>query len=166
MFTAAKSPISGKPSLPTELSDTLALGEEKCILVVDDNLELREGVGDILEGTGYQVLTAANGQAALDLLRKKPGKIDLILSDMVMPRMNGKELYRVLREQQIDVKFIMMTGYPLENGGKELLEEGVLFWIEKPFTPDELIEHLQLALESSESEEKKRVPAISGQSWP
>jgi two-component system, cell cycle sensor histidine kinase and response regulator CckA len=91
-------------------------------------------------------LVAGDGRSALDLLREHEGEIDLVLSDMVMPGMGGMALYQTLRQEWPDLKMIVMTGYPLANKDKTLLADGVVPWLRKPFTVEEIAEKIRMVL--------------------
>jgi two-component system, cell cycle sensor histidine kinase and response regulator CckA len=120
----------------------------KRILIVEDNLATRTGIQDTLELMGHRTLVADNGRSALKLLREREGDIDLVLSDMVMPGMGGMALYQTLRQEWPDLKMILMTGYPLANKDKTLLADGVVPWLRKPFTIEEIAEKISVALNS------------------
>lgn len=126
---------------PTPDSDSPTLrGMKGTILVVEDELFLREGVRDILELAGYTVYTADSGQAGIETLRQ--GNIpDLIVSDITMPTMDGWEFLNAVRseEQWVDLPFIFLTARGEredENLGKEL---GADDYVKKPFAPDDLL---------------------------
>jgi two-component system cell cycle sensor histidine kinase/response regulator CckA len=124
-------------------------GRGEIILVVEDSPPAREATQAILEMQGYRVLAAANGEEGLEIFRKYGSAIDLVLSDLVMPVMGGIELYRTLQASHTDLRFMIMTGYPLEDGGKELLEQGIVAWIQKPFSIAELTRKVNSVLHRS-----------------
>lgn len=102
------------------------------ILLVEDNDYAREAFGDILDAFGYEVLGAPNGPEALALLDRNPGRIDLVISDLVMPGMNALELHEALHTVQEDVKMLIVTGYPMPNTGMALVGRADVSWIRKP----------------------------------
>ena len=116
------------------------------ILLVEDEAAVRRMVRDILEERGYRVLDAASGEEALRLVNERP--VDLLLTDLVMPGMGGRELARHLCQRQPTLKVVFMSGYdqggPLGGGPKEA---GV-FFVEKPFAPANLARTLREALDS------------------
>lgn len=116
---------------------SLAGGQETILLVEDDELT-REALRDILGSLGYRVLATSTGLEAMYLYDKHKDPIDLVLTDMVMPEMNGVEFYQALEARYPGVKVMVATGYPLDDKGKELLERGVLAWIQKPFSTREI----------------------------
>ena len=106
------------------------------ILLVEDNEEVRSATAQVLEMLGYQVITAAHGRAALDIVRRRRS-IDLLLTDLVMPRgMSGIELARAVRQLSADLPVLLMSGY--SPAGLELNGELHCGFIAKPFRPAEL----------------------------
>jgi signal transduction histidine kinase len=94
------------------LSSVVTLGGSERILLVDDNQEYRQSTGALLEALGYRVTAAADGEEALATFNAAPGGFDLVLSDVGMPRMGGRELARRLRESGVPV--ILMSGHSEE----------------------------------------------------
>src|SRR5262249_30283080 len=109
------------------------VGGSETILVVEDEDALREVTARMLRRTGYAVLTAADGPEALQLVAEHQGPIDLLVSDVVMPRMLGREVAERLQEVQPDLRVLYVSGYaePI-LGSKGTLEPGVRL-LEKPF---------------------------------
>ncbi|MEV4349360.1 ATP-binding protein [Actinoplanes sp. NPDC049596] len=114
-------------------------GHGETLLVVEDEAALRDVAGRILSGAGYQVLKAECGAQALDVAARHSGQIDLLLSDVVMPGMLGKELAERLVRERPDTRVLYMSGYAqpvLHSQGT--LDPGVAL-LEKPFTADDLL---------------------------
>ncbi len=107
-----------------------------CVLVVDDEEEMRQFLAEYLNEFGYQVDCAANGQEAIQ--KYKNGHFDVVLSDLSMSPMNGLELLGEIRKMDSDVVFIMMTGYPSLNSAMEAMKMGAADYITKPFNVDEI----------------------------
>jgi PAS domain S-box-containing protein len=103
------------------------------ILVVDDEEAVREVTADLLRELGYDVATAFDGVDAVEYYERNADEIDLIILDLVMPRMGGRECYRALKELNPDVRTVLCTGYGFNIAAQELLDEGVLDFISKPF---------------------------------
>jgi len=111
-----------------------APGAGQTVLVVEDEAALREVTRRLLSRNGYQVLAAAGGQGALDLLASHRGLIDVLLTDVVMPRMQGREVAERVRALQPGARVLYMSGYTQGLLGEQgVLEPGVQL-IEKPFT--------------------------------
>ena len=119
--------------------------EKKTILVVDNGETMRETLLKILEREGYNVLTAKDGQAALEVLREN--KINLIISDVCMPRMDGNKLLKQAKAVLPEVEIILMTGHGKMEMGFEALKEGAFDFIQKPFTKWALNKTVKQALE-------------------
>lgn len=116
------------------------------ILVVDDEELIRETLTEILKNAGYQILTGENGVEALEVYKKHRDKIDLIISDMGMPHMNGMELFKNLKSLDPEVRLIFSTGY-LEHGSKsDLLQKGAKDVIFKPFRVQDLLNTITAAM--------------------
>ena len=113
----------------------------KMVLVVEDERPLRFMTREILERNGYAVLDAGDGQAALELSRDHDGPIDLLLTDVVMPRMQGTELADAIRLQRPEIAVVYMTGYAREA----FRDRGVrpVALVEKPVTEAHLLDMLR-----------------------
>jgi nitrogen-specific signal transduction histidine kinase len=118
------------------------------ILVVDDEPGVRELVRIILEEHGYTVLEAGHGEEALQVCQRHAGSIHLLLSDVVMPGLIGAPLVERVRALRPAVKVLFMSGYTDDViGDRGMLGSDVLF-LQKPFTPEVLIEKVRDALKS------------------
>jgi PAS domain S-box-containing protein len=116
------------------------------ILLAEDEPDVRSLVKLTLEAHGYQVLSTSDGDEALALLTKCPASVDLLLSDLVMPRMGGRELARMARALKPGIVVLMMSGYAPE----EVNAEGPLIsdwhFLRKPFAPPQLLDKVREAL--------------------
>jgi PAS domain S-box-containing protein len=113
-------------------------GQGETILVVEDEPVVRSLVLRILEAYGYRVYQAPTGASALEFLSKPGTEVDLVVSDIVMPRMSGRELGAKLREQFPGLPILYMSGYSGADIKQQgLIEEGAPF-LQKPITPDAL----------------------------
>jgi PAS domain S-box-containing protein len=116
------------------------------LLVVEDAEDLREITELILTRNGYHVITASNGRAALDVVKNYAAKIDLLLTDVVMPHMQGPELAKRVLALHPEIRVLYMSGYAQPMlGDSGILEEGILL-IEKPFTEPVLLAKVEQAL--------------------
>lgn len=122
------------------------------LLIIDDEAELREVMIAILEDSATEIRQAANGSEALELLQTE--KFDAVLSDERMPKKTGLEVLKWMREHNISIPFIIHTGY----GQKEMVQEaqrlGVFAFIDKPWNERQLIQTVERALESGQSQVK------------
>jgi two-component system, cell cycle sensor histidine kinase and response regulator CckA len=126
-----------------------ALASGATILVVEDERPVRSTVRQLLERHGYQVLEAANGLDALELVTSRGGEINLVLSDMVMPGMGGIELAGRVRAIAPKLPVLLMTGYTEEaisRAGERPLDEHI---IEKPFTLMTMLQKVSVAMNRS-----------------
>src|SRR5438874_2084028 len=116
------------------------------ILLVEDEPEVRNVICRVLGKHGFTVLQAADGLDALELLNSQTAPIDLLISDVVMPNMNGIELRKRLLETRPDLKVIFLSGYPEGMLQRETLSAKNTFLIEKPFTPSQLADKVKAVL--------------------
>ncbi len=115
------------------------------ILLVEDEEAVRAFGARALAARGYSVLEAANGAEALDLVDRNPDKIDLIVSDVVMPEMDGPTMFGELRKRGVAAKVIFVSGYAEEAFAKNLPEGQDFGFLAKPFTLKQLIEAVKNA---------------------
>jgi two-component system cell cycle sensor histidine kinase/response regulator CckA len=99
------------------------LGGTETILVGEDEVALRDLARDVLEGLGYSVLLAANGEEAVEMFEAERNKIDMMLLDVVMPRMGGHEAYERIHAISPDLPVIFMTGYSSETVQSRFLKQ-------------------------------------------
>lgn len=118
------------------------------ILLVEDNDQLRQALADAIEGLGYRVFTAADALEALGVARGLEIRIDLVVSDLVMPGMNALELYEALRERSYGGKMLIVTGYAMPHTGMSLAEKPGVAWTNKPVRIEQLRLLLAQLLES------------------
>lgn len=115
------------------------------ILVIDDDSVIRDGVKRILANAGHVSRSFAKGQLAIEHLKQNP--VDLVISDLKMPGMSGLDVLKVIRELQPEVPIIIMTGYSTVDTAVEVMKHGAVDYLAKPFSPDQLLEKVDLALE-------------------
>src|SRR6266571_1993257 len=116
----------------------------KTILVVEDDPALLRGLKDNFENQGYHVRTANNGQKGLDALLKEPP--DLLLLDLMLPKVNGYEICRVARSRQLEMPIIMLTAKGQEDDIVRGLEMGADDYVTKPFSIRELLARVKAFL--------------------
>ena len=109
------------------------------ILVIDDEPLVRNVVSVALRQQGYDVVSAADGQEAVDALRRLDGLVDLAIIDMVMPGMDGHECFLALREINPSLRAVLSTGWASEGTLQKVLESGMLGLIQKPYQADQLV---------------------------
>lgn len=126
-------PTTPKFIQPQEIN-SMQSGRGETILLVEDELDVLKTAQAMLQYLGYQVITAGNGREALAVYAKHRTKIALVLSDMVMPDMDGLALLNSLKAHNPAIKVVLMSGYPLDQEEARLLEQGVVDWFQKPLT--------------------------------
>jgi signal transduction histidine kinase/ActR/RegA family two-component response regulator/HAMP domain-containing protein len=150
-------PSVSTPSVPAPVPEQSEVnrGQGETILVVEDNEATRASVSEILASLGYRVLQASEGKEAMQVFAREAGKIDLILSDLVMPGMGGSELVRQLKTTAPEQRILLMTGYPL-GSTRELLESGTVHWLQKPLTGTKLARAVREALSGEGERDQTR----------
>jgi DNA-binding NtrC family response regulator len=110
--------------------------EKPSILVVDDELLIRDLLYDFFTGQGWSISVAENGEKALEMLSEKP--VDLILSDIKMPEMDGLTLASRVRQSHPHLPVVLMTGYPSVDTAVSALRNKVEDYVIKPFNINQL----------------------------
>jgi PAS domain S-box-containing protein len=108
------------------------------VLLVDDEEVVLEVGQELLEAMGYRVLTAKDGKGAIKVYGKNQDNIDIVVLDMVMPKMGGGEAYDRMKEINPNVKVLLSSGYSIDGEASEILERGCDGFIQKPFTMKQL----------------------------
>jgi len=142
-------PEAGEKKTAAPIAAPPAEAGPETILIVDDEAGIRELLEKILRRHGYEVLEAGDGEEALAVFREHPGAIDLLITDVMMPRVGGPELVERLRKQGISPKVIYVSGYtddPNIYAGK--FPAGTAF-LEKPFTLPSLLAKVREVLKSA-----------------
>jgi DNA-binding NtrC family response regulator len=114
------------------------------ILLVEDDASVREAMAGVLRDEGYGVETAADGQEAIDKMRSG---IDLVVADLVMPRMDGRELLRWVTQNHPGTGVVLMTGYGTIPQAVDAIKAGAAAYLTKPLDPGELLVQVRKALE-------------------
>ncbi|HSR54274.1 MAG TPA: PAS domain S-box protein [Acidobacteriota bacterium] len=144
LFPAQQAQASSQSAVEGRREGEDAASQE-CILVVDDDGSIRELAAHMLEKNGYAVLTAKGGSQAIDLYRRQGHSISLVLLDMTMPQMDGKQTFRELLKLDPEVRVVLSSGYNEESVG-ELMEEGLSGFLQKPYRPRDLLQTVRRAL--------------------
>ncbi|MCP4415015.1 MAG: response regulator, partial [Chloroflexi bacterium] len=130
----------------TEVLTEIPLGEGETILLVEDNQILLEATRAVLISLNYRVITAVNGEDALNLYRDQLDKIDLILADVVMPNFDGFELVEALQQHTPPPKMLLMSGFPRDKEQTSEVKQFISGWLQKPVDLYQLAEALRAAL--------------------
>ena len=137
----------GSALAPVEAPSALRSGHGETLLVVEDQAGVRELVRNTLEDMGYSVLTAEDGEEAIERVSEFGKKVDLMVTDVIMPRLGGPETVRRLRATEPDLKVVYVSGYSEEDLGMNDLAEPNTLFLRKPFGLEELCRTVQSLLE-------------------
>jgi CheY-like chemotaxis protein/two-component sensor histidine kinase len=153
--TLFKIHLPAHPDLPAELppeakADPRQMRGTETILVVEDDDRVRTATQRILEDSGYRVLPAPHGAAALEILRAEAGRIDLVLSDVVMPGMSASELLGAIRDTA-QIPILFMSGYTDNSIVNHGILEGELPFIHKPFSLRSLLLKIREVLDQGDA---------------
>ncbi len=116
------------------------------ILIVDDEDIVLKSCLRVLQKLDYEIETAYSGQTALDNLEKN--KYDIVVTDLMMPGMDGMQLLKEIKKRYPEVMVITLTGYATVETARQALKAGAFDYIPKPFTPDELRNVIENAVKS------------------
>ncbi|HKZ42053.1 MAG TPA: response regulator, partial [Candidatus Hodarchaeales archaeon] len=111
----------------------------KTILVVDDNQDMLEVLILILKDYGFSVLSAKDGEDGLKVFTDHRGSIDVVLSDIVMPKLNGVDMAKTIMLADPEARIVFMSGYDLTEEGRDFKTAWNVRWLHKPFA----VEHLK-----------------------
>lgn len=133
------------------LQRSLPAGHGELILVVDDELSIRQITAETLEAYGYRVISAADGTEALAIYARQGGEISLVLTDVLMPFMDGPATIRALRRINPKIKIIAASGLTAHEKNAELPSSQVKAFLTKPYTAQKLLETIRAVLETDRS---------------
>ena len=122
-------------------------GGTETILLVEDEVMLRELAGTVLEGKGYKVLKAVDGEEAFEMYRRHADEIALVVSDLGLPKLTGEELFARIRELNTVAKVILASGYIEPELKSQLLKAGAKELIQKPYVPREILKKIREVLD-------------------
>ncbi len=117
--------------------DDVQAGQETVLLIDDEEMIIDIG-SKMLESLGYKVMSATGGRTGLRTYEKDRDKIDLVILDMIMPDLSGKETFDALRRMNPSVRVLLSSGYSLDSQAEEIMQSGCKGFIQKPFTMAEL----------------------------
>jgi PAS domain S-box-containing protein len=132
-----------------EVVQPVELGGET-VLLAEDETEVRVFTKHLLEEYGYKVMTAADGQDAIDQFKVYKNEIQLVLLDVIMPNKSGKEVYDEIKQITPDIKVLFMSGYPADIIQKHDITEKGFAYIEKPASPTKLLRKIREVLDKNE----------------
>ena len=101
----------------------------------------------MIDSDGYQVIHARNGREALEIYQEHSQEIDLVILDMMMPELSGHEAFRQIKKINPSVKVLLSSGYSQDGQVQDMLNEGVLGFIQKPYAINELLNKIRFTID-------------------
>jgi len=120
-----------------------ALEHRRTILVVEDERLMLRLLRRVLSSSGYQVLTAADGEEAINIYRRHRREIDLVLLDLGLPKISGVEVFGMMKEANPAVCVVVASGYLERETKNKMHEAGVIQFVDKPYMIDKVLESLE-----------------------
>ena len=145
-FVPPKDVQSSSTSQPVE--EKVSRGTETILLIEDEEFLLRS-ISDLLNENGYTVLTARDGREAVEVFAHNREEIELVLSDMGLPKQSGWEAFLEIRKINPDIRIIFASGNLDPNMKAELLKKGATHFIQKPYAPDEILKSIREVADNS-----------------
>ena len=145
-------PLAAEPTKPegeTPEKAELPIGTEM-ILVVEDESPIRRVAVRVLERSGYTVLSAADGVEGLDLYKQRASEIDLVITDVMMPKMSGTQMYKMIRQESKDVKFLFTSGYAAQDTRTNIALDPTIPYLLKPWTLAEFLLQVRCVLDGTQ----------------
>jgi PAS domain S-box-containing protein len=139
----------GEVERRAEAVDVISSPGEGTVLVVEDEEELLVIIGSTLESHGYATLCTTSPRRALELCSEREGRIDLLITDVIMPEMNGKQLQQRIEELIPGIKTLFISGYTADVVAERGILEKETFFLQKPFTPETLVSKVHSILSDS-----------------
>jgi two-component system cell cycle sensor histidine kinase/response regulator CckA len=135
------------PARESGAADAALAGGTETVLVVDDEEPIRRTARRVLERFGYRVILAADGAEALDLIRERGKEIDLVISDVAMPKLGGQGLYDAARASGTQIKFLFTSGYTARDIGATVEFDATLPFVRKPWTLEDFVRRVRETLD-------------------
>ncbi|HQP31721.1 MAG TPA: response regulator [Deltaproteobacteria bacterium] len=129
-----------------EITETLLTGRETVLLIDDEDMIIDVGAR-MLAGLGYTVMTARSGREGLRLYDLHKDEIDIVILDMIMPDLGGKETFEALLRQDPGVKVLLSSGFGIDGQAKEIMAAGCQGFIQKPFGMGDLSRMIRAVLD-------------------
>lgn len=133
-------------------SDTVRIeepmGGTETLLIIDDEDKIRDVATELLSNFGYRILTATNGKEGVRLYREKADEIDLVVLDLIMPEMGGRQCLEDILQINPSAKIVVASGYPADGQLKEVREVGAVAILTKPYDATKLLELVREVLDN------------------
>lgn len=143
-------PLVEQKKIPYRV-DLIKNHQNLVFMIVDDDLLVLKSTEEILAGAGYRVFAYNSCRNALQFYEKEWKSIDMVIMDMRMPEMSGKEMLREMKKINADIKVLIMTGYSSEEDINDVFKYGALGLLDKPFTDDDLFHSIGIVLKKEHS---------------
>ena len=132
-----------------ETSDEGLPGGTEAILLVEDDQTMRVAAQQLLSKVGYQVFTAVDGEQGLDAFRAHRADLQLVITDVVMPKLSGFDMYEVIRGESRGLSVLFMSGFPAPNFRKTVGQDPAVAFVTKPWTASELLAQVRLMIDAA-----------------
>jgi DNA-binding NtrC family response regulator len=113
--------------------------DKETVLLIDDDDMVTDVAAQILNNSGYGVISAKNGKEAIEVYKANQDRIDMAILDMILPDMSGMDTYEKLKEINPGIKVLLASGYGIDSQASNIMERGCNGFIQKPFNMSELI---------------------------
>ena len=133
--------------MKSDLTAELHRAKETVFLIDDDDMIVDVGE-QILNSSGYDVVSAKSGKEAIEVYKENHSRIDMVILDMILPDMGGGDTYDRLKEINPGIKVLLASGYDIDYQGSDIMERGCDGFIQKPFNMNELLEKIRGILTS------------------
>jgi CheY-like chemotaxis protein len=133
--------------IKTSFETTEGTNGRGTILVVEDERNMMKLLYKVLERHGYKILTASDGETAVETYQHSKEAIDVVVLDLGLPKMTGREVLRHIKNENPDVKVVIASGYLEPEVKSEIDRAGVKYFVPKPYSPDEVVQALQSLIE-------------------
>jgi CheY-like chemotaxis protein len=142
--------VNGRVESLHPYSAAIPRGQNELVMVVDDELSIRDITQQTLETFGYRVVTASDGAAAVAIYAKMAHEVALVITDMMMPIMDGAATIHVLKCINPSVKIIAASGLELAENMAKATSAGVFDFLQKPFTAQTLLQKVREVIDASD----------------
>ncbi len=126
-------PVSDQDAVQEVLAEKTLVEGSETVLLVDDEEIIIDVCTAMLERLGYQVMAANNGEQAIEIVRERHEEIDLVILDLIMPKMDGEKTFELIREINKEIPMILSSGYALNGQATHIMKKGCNGFIQKPF---------------------------------
>jgi signal transduction histidine kinase/ActR/RegA family two-component response regulator len=147
VFLPVRAPEEAKPAAEEPAAAHAVRGHET-ILVVEDDDSVRSMIREVLESQGYSILIASNGREAIERLEGAADEVSLVMTDIVMPEMDGREMWQNLTARGCTIPLVVMSGFPQGDESGEFLKSAAAY-VQKPFGPRDIARVVRLTLDAA-----------------